>query len=589
MKIKKLFLVLIILTFSFSSLARDFDSPLFKALEDELKRNIENLKLENEKPPYFISYRVLERERVNITSSFGAIVKEKESKDRVLFIDLRVGDPNFDNSNFVSTSEPYGNIRSAVRLPLEDDYDSIREAVWLATDEMYKNAIDTLAKKKSTLAHREVKEQIPDFTTSVPFKFSEEIKKISIDKKVWRENLKRLSSILRSYPEFLSSRISFSSSSIAQYYIDSDGNKNIRNDLLTSVEVFVDAITADGLKIKDYISFHARFPEELPNMKEMEDRIKEMADEIRAYSIAPVEKEYSGPILFLPPASCEFFYHTLAKGVSDARKPFYEFDRLKDMREENRGFLSPKIGKMVMPSFFNAWCDPTQTSWNNRSLIGKISVDDQGVKSEKIEVIKNGKLVNIPLGRTPVKEKSGSNGHGRYLNGSVVGFVSNLFVESEKTSEDIERDFIQLLKERGLEFGIVIKRLNPQAPLSYEELIEQIYTLIGKKKEILPPPFICYKLYTDGRKEYVRGLKFEGVTLATLQDILMAGKDKEVYNLLVRDSFQSIYERLPIGAELPVSIVAPSIVVDRMVLTFLEEKAEKKPYLKNPFFEKGQK
>lgn len=586
MKNKRFIFILVALFSSLYLFAKNFDTPLFKALEDEMKRNLDNLRLEKERPPYYISYRVVDKEETNIVSSFGAIVTDKTVRERNLFIDIRVGDYNFDNSNFVPSTEMYGNIRSVVRLPLEDDYDSIRQIVWVATDELYKWAVDTIAKKKAAIENRQIKEQIPDFTRSSPFQYSEESKRITVDRKLWRENLNKLSLIFRNYQDFLSSKISFSSSSKTQYYIDSDGNKNIRNDLLTSVEVFINTLTEDGWKLKDYIAFHAFAPEELPTLKEMENKIREIADELNISSKAPVEKEYSGPVLFLPTASCEFFYYTLAKGVSDTRKPIYEMDRLKDIVEENRGFLLPRIDKTIMPTFFNAWCDPSLTKWNNIPLIGKISVDDQGVKSQKIEIVRNGKLVDISIGRTPVKEKNLSNGHGRYLNGKIIGFVSNLIVKSENTTDSIEREFIQLLKDKGLEYGLVVKRLELPIPLSYEELSEQMYQLIGKKKEILPAPLIYYKLFTDGRKEYIRGLKFEGVTPTVLQDIILTGKDETVCNLLVRDTFQGLYERLPIGSFLPVSIVAPSIVVDRMVLSSKEEKAEKKPYLKNPFFEK---
>lgn len=589
-RLKLIFVFSLLISVHFIYLiAKDFDTPLFKAMEDEMKRNIENLKLEKENPPYFISYRVVETERFNIISSFGAIVKEDIKNERLLFIDLRVGNYEFDNSNFVSMTEVYGNPRIVVRLPLEDNYDSIRHAIWLATDELYKGAIDTLAKKKSVMEHREIKDKIPDFTKSTPFQFSEEISKIKIDRKVWRDNLKKLSSLFRNYPKLLSSKIVLTSLSKVQYYIDSDGNKNIRNDPMISVEVYLNSMTEDGWKLKDYLAFHASSPDELPSFNEMESKIKGMAEEINLVSEASIEKEYSGPVLLLNPASCEFFYYTLAKGISDSRKPVYEQEMLKEIREENRGFLSSRFEKMVMPSSFNAWCDPSQSKWKNFPLIGRMSVDDQGVKSERINVIKNGKLVDFPMGRTPIKEKSGSNGHGRYINGNIVGFVSNLIITSDKTTETIENDFLELIKEKGLEYGLVIKKLSPPIPPTYEELIEERLFTMGKKKEILPAPLISFKLFPDGRKEYIRGLKFEGVTPTILQDIVLAGKEEGVFNLLVRDSFQELLERIVLGSPLPISIVAPPIVIDKMVLTFSEEKAEKKPYMKNPFFERESK
>jgi hypothetical protein len=61
-----------------------------------------------------------------------------------------------------------------------------------------------------------------------------------------------------------------------------------------------------------------------------------------------------------------------------------------------------------------------------------------------------------------------------------------------------------------------------------------------------------------------------------LRDIVLSGKDQTVYNLLYQDKIGNNY--------LPISIVSPSIIVERMTLGIKEGKAKKQPYLKHPYF-----
>jgi TldD protein len=572
----------------FSSLlfAQEQPSPVLQAMQDELARSTKLLKLEKEKPPYYVAYRIDDVENITITGRFGAIIEDATNHDRTLYTNLRVGSYDFDNSNFVAMpSYDYsfgGTMENIARLPLEDDYPAIRQKIWLATDAAYKEAFDVLSKKKSAIEHKEITEKIPDFSKSNPYVKIEELQELKIDHDTWRKNIEEISNLFRQYPKIQTSRVVFFAKRITRYFIDSEGNKQVTNSFLTFIEAYANTQNKAGANLRDYVGFYVQTPDELPQISAIIERVKAMADTLSIYTDVPEEKEYTGPVLFTGDATGQLFYDLLGKGVSDARKPLYEQEQMGEMLEDKTGFFAGKLDKSILPDYFSVDDDPTINNSNNSPLIGGYSIDDQGVKAQKIQLVKDGKLVTLPMSRRPLKEIKLSNGHGRYFNGMVRSYISNLIVESNKNTDDLQQELITLCKDNDLDYGIVITQLNPALPKTADEMAEEIYSYFGGGKAeapMLDAPFIAYKLYKDGKKELIKGLNFEGITPSVLKDIVAAGKGQKVYNVLIKERFGG-------GAYLPVSIVAPSVIVGKMVLTSQEEKPKKRPFLAHPFFGK---
>lgn len=565
-------------------LAKDVESPIFQAMQDEMKRTTEKLKLQKEKPPYYVSYKIVDERNIGITGEFGAIVNNNNDHNRYLVVDLRVGSYDFDNTNFVESpqySYSFGPSGGTENLPLDDDYDAIRQKIWLATDEKYKTAVDALAKKKSAIEHKQIKDTIADFSRVTPFISLEDVKKITVDRNLWQTDIKTISNAFRNYPKIQTSNANFICRSAIVYFLDSDGNKYIKNDFNSYVEVFANTQTSDGINLTDFVGFYGHTPDELPQMSSMVTRVNAMADTLSLLTTATEEKDYTGPVMFTSIASSELFFEILGKGLSDTRKPIYEEEEMAQMLQEQTGFLADKIDKQVLPKSFLVTDDPTLTSYNGTSLYGNYGIDDQGVKAEKIDLVKAGKLITLPMSRTPTKEIKKSNGHGRYIGGQIRNAITNLIVTSDKTTDDLETEFINLLKQKDLEYGIVVTQLAFQIPKGREEMMDEFAMFFGGSRPETPlisEPLIAYRLYQNGKKELIRGLKFDAVTPMILKDIVAAGKDETVDNFIYKERFT--------GSNLPISVIAPSVLIDKMVMTSKEAKAKKQPYLNHPYFGK---
>ena len=154
------------------------DDIVLRAMRDELARSMQKLQLEKLERPYFIAYRVTEKNTAEVKASFGALVSSSSARNRFLAVEVRVGSPKFDNSHFFSMSFLNrgglgGGFRGAALLPLEDNYRELRRHLWLATDSAYKKALEDLSRKRAALENKTSTEDVPDFSQEKPATITE--------------------------------------------------------------------------------------------------------------------------------------------------------------------------------------------------------------------------------------------------------------------------------------------------------------------------------------------------------------------------------------------------------------------------------
>src|SRR5215208_1237388 len=68
------------------------------SMKAELDRNQKQLKLNSHEAPYFISYQVKDYDQREVSARFGAIFTDGAWRDRQVYVDVRVGSYEFDNS-----------------------------------------------------------------------------------------------------------------------------------------------------------------------------------------------------------------------------------------------------------------------------------------------------------------------------------------------------------------------------------------------------------------------------------------------------------------------------------------------------------
>jgi len=75
---------------------------------------------------------------------YGALVTSAHTRNRVMNVAARVGDYKLDSSNFISGGRLPRFIGPSGTVGIDRDYDSLRQDLWIATDQAFKEAVENL-------------------------------------------------------------------------------------------------------------------------------------------------------------------------------------------------------------------------------------------------------------------------------------------------------------------------------------------------------------------------------------------------------------------------------------------------------------
>jgi predicted Zn-dependent protease len=559
----------LVLVAALSTAAAEED-VLLKAMQDELARSMTGLQIEDMAPPYFLSYRILDKESAAVAARYGAVFRNETTENRYLYIECRVGDPSLDNSYFLGTWRDLYDMRKD--LAEEDDYDAIRRQIWLHTDTAYKNALENLARKQAYLQTHPSKDKVPDFAAADPVVSIGEPASLESDLDAWEPRVREAAQELEEFPALQDWRVTYNATAENRRYVNSEGSRHLKGEARALLEIVATAQAEDGQRITNFLRYLSAEGQEPPTGDELAAAIREMAEELTAAAAAPTLDEYAGPVLFEGDAASQLISQLFAEQLSPTKTPMTADEWLK--RELPDPKLAGRVKRRVFPEFVTVRDDPTAREWNGTRLVGYREVDDEGVRAEAIVLVEEGRLVDLPMARQPTKKIPDSNGHAyTFENQWTTPVITNLFVESERTKKDLVRELRELAREFDVEYGLLVRRLD-------EPALSRRYRWTEASEEgpeLLTAPIVVYRVRADdGRIEPVRGLVFDDVSIRSLRDVSVLGEDVTARNVLqplgVRDAYY------------PAAIVTPSILVEEM-----EFKAgtvhEPMPVMANPVFQ----
>ena len=575
--------------------ARQQEDVVLKALKDELARSMEKLQLKDMEKPYYVEYAVMDVEMFEVKAAFGSIIKSERDHSRILRVEVRVGNYDMDNSQFLSQSLMYSILPSTHRLVVEDDYLALRRDLWLATDMVYKQALEQLAQKRAFIKTKIQAEEIPDFSREQAVTAIDPKKRVTFDRKELEEGLRRLSALFRKFPAVYDSSVSLHIKNAHKYFINSEGTKIRQPAPLIALHIRASTQASDGMVLKHFIPFYGTGLEQLPSEKDVSASIRRMAEELTALTSAPVLENYIGPVLITGQAAGELFSQVLAPHLSGERPPLLEQQQLASMLPESK--LARRLNRRVLPSFLSVTDDPTQKAYGKHPLIGFYKIDDQGVSAQPVTLIEKGVLKTLLMSRRPRKDILQSNGHARAMEiGAPGAQIGSLFVKNTegKSHAELKQELLDLCRDQGLSFGLLIKKLdNPN--ISGRDLSLSPFSMGGgPQQETLTEPILVYKVFVeDGRAEMVRGVTVGELSVTMLKDIVAAGKDYCVSNRLsggggVMGAFFSYASMFgDAGAVgIPTSVVAPPVLFEEIELRKPTGPQRKPAILKHPFFKK---
>jgi predicted Zn-dependent protease len=538
------------------------EAPLLKAMQAELDRSFEKLRAAGDAPLYFIAYRVYDVEEIDISSSYGALDAHRQgSRQRSLDVEVRVGSPKLDNTHKIRSGGgfslddfDFGGLASP--MPVEDDEAAIRSILWLETDRKFKDAQKKFTKVKANKAVKvEEEDTSDDFSVEKPQMHLGAPADFRVDRAEWEQKLRRISASFRDYAHVHSSSVTFSASRTRRYCITSEGTKI--QDERVQLRFFIVASTTadDGMKLWLYDGIEVQKPADIPDEKKLEEKARALATELKTLRDAPVADTFAGPAILRSRAAGVFFHEIFGHRI--------EGHRQKD-EGEGRTFAK-KVGQSIMPEFITVTDDPTRAKLGDTPLNGHYAFDDEGVPAQKVTLVEKGMLNGFLMGRSPVKNFPASNGHGRCSPGRApVARQGNLIVDSSKRVPfaDLKKMLIEEVKRQGKPYGLIFDDIAGGFTMT-QTFMPQSFKLL---------PLRVWRVFPDGKEEVLRGVDLVGTPLASLERIVCAADDDDVFNGTC-------------GAEsgwVPVSACSPSLLVATIEVERQSKGQDKPPLLSAP-------
>jgi TldD protein len=576
----------------------DNDQTL-RAMRDEMARSKTRLELKMSNTsapvrPYYIEYRLLDLDVREIVAQFGALITSTKTRNRFMNVEARVGDYKQDSSNFISDEGFRGFIGSTGSVGIDRDYDSLRQDLWIATDQAFKEAVDGYSRKQAYLNSLANQNQYDDFSKAQPVQSIEPLVTPDWSGRAWDQEARDSSAALRAFSLLQESRVTYYLVYATEYLLTSEGTEIRTNRSFAAIEAGLNTLAPDGMQLSHYYAAYAPKPADLPNVATVRKGLNVSASELMALRASQPAQDYTGPVLFEARAAAPLLAEVLGPNLNGARPPV-AFRPVMEQFLSNIGGKSDWVGRLgarVLPNSVTLVDDPSAKEYKGTPLLGGYAVDEEGVRAEKVTAVENGTLKELLMSRRPGPDSNVSNGHGRaaFL-GDTKPAMSNLIFSSTETVSpaDLKKKFLEACKTEKLQYCMIVREMdNPAISLlhqdDFSELLASFGGGAGNGDRLVS---VVYKVYPeDGREEIVRGARIIGLNARSLRNISGIGSDNFVYNYMQNQT--AGFSGTALGAfgsaqnGLPASVVAPSLLFEEVEVRGARGEPKRLPLLPAP-------
>lgn len=534
---------------------------LLDAMVDEINRNQAELKLRENRGPYFIGYQLKDYDSREVVARYGAVFQDASTRDRKISVDVRVGDYGFDSSvgdeldfSFSMKGASYLAKKSA---PIDDSPAALRTALWLVTDEKYKAALFNFLKKKGEDVYVvEDPKRSPSFSKEEPELQLGVRAPFAWTRARWVAFARDVSARLAAEKAFFDSEVRVTGDKVVRYFVTTEGTRLVTEDTLYGVHVQAFTRADDGQLLEDSRDFYAPLEGQLPTDAAMKKDVEALVSELLALRTAPTIDPYTGPAILESDAAGVLFHEAVGHRLEGERQ---------DNDAEGKTFRG-QVGRQVLPPFITVVDDPTATERGGKQLNGHYLFDEEGVRAQKVTLVKGGVLQTYLLSRRPVQGFLKSNGHGRAQgNRKPVARMANLIIESTKRvpAAELKQQLIAEAKRQGKPFGLLIRDITGGNTNT---------TSFGYQAFKGTPRMVYRVDLQTGQETLVRGVEIVGTPLSSINRILGTGQTDGVFNGFC-------------GAEsgmVPVSTVAPAVLLQEIELQRALEGKDRPPLIPSP-------
>ncbi len=577
---------------------QDNDHSL-QAMRDEMARAKTRLELKIpniDQPvrPYYVEYRLLDLEVREVVAEYGALLSSTRTRNRFMNVEARVGSHKLDSSNFVSDEGFRGFIGPTGSVGIDRDYDSLRQDLWIATDQAFKEAVETYSRKQAYLSNLARQSDIDDFAKAQPVHLIEPLATPDWTARDWDQEARETSATLRAFSEIHESRVTYYIVYATEYLLTSEGTEIRQNRHFAAIEAGLRTFADDGVPLNHFYATYATLPAELPSVEAVRKGLNVAGTELMTLRAAPPAQDYTGPVLFEARAAAPMLAQVLGPAVNGARPPI-SFSPVMEQMLSGLGGKSDwvsRIGARVLPPAVSVVDDPGTKEFKGTQLIGGYAVDDEGVRAQRVMLVENGNFKSELMSRRPGPDSDQSNGHGRaaFLN-DAKPTMSNLFFSSAETvsAAELKKKFLDSCRAEKLAYCLVVREMdNPAISLLHQEDFSELLASYGGGAGTGDRlPLVVYRVYPESdREEMIRGARIIGLNSRALRNLAGIGNDTFVFNYM--QSQINGFAGTALGAfgsaqsGLPASVVAPSLLFEELEVRGARGEAKRLPLLPPP-------
>jgi len=570
-----------------------------QAMRDEMARSKARLELKipgtpQPQRPYYVEYRLLDLDVREVVAEFGALFSTSHTRNRFMDVEARIGDYKLDSSNFISEDGFRGFIGPTGSVGIDRDYNSLRQDLWIATDQAFKEAVETYSRKQAYLSSLARQSDIDDFAKAAPLQLIEPLVTPDWSNRNWEQEARETSATLRAFPQIYEARVTYYLVYATEYLLTSEGTEIRTNRCFAAIESGMNTLADDGMQINHMYAAYAPRPVDLPSVDAVKKALNVTGSELMALRAAPPAQDYTGPVLFEARAAAPLLAQVLTPAINGSRPPV-SFTPVMEQLLTGLGGKSDWVGRMgarVLPPGVSLIDDPGAKESHGTALLGAYAVDNEGVRAEKVIIVDNGNAKELLMSRRPGPDSDVSNGHGRsaFIN-DAKPTMSNLFFKSTETLSpaDLKKKFLDACRSEKLPYCLVVREMdNPSISLLHQDDFSELLASFGGGAGTGDRlPLIVYRIYPDnGREEMVRGARIIGLNTRMLRNLGGIGNDDFVYNYM--QSQVSGFAGTALGAfgsaqnGLPATLVAPSLLFDDLEVRGARGEPKRLPLLAAP-------
>lgn len=560
------------------------DSIIMRALTDELRYNLDNLKYKDFDKPFFISYAFSKHREYTGTATLGSIESSSVKDYSSNYVRVLVGDYDLNDENFQDYSAGNSFSSGYIPTPLDHDYWGIRRSFWKITDEVYKSAGSIYKNKVETLNTMKLPdgfEPIPDFSREEPTRTVIQRPGTSMDTTGLDELLRIYSSIMLEYKDLISSNVTLKICQSDHFFINSEGTRVQYPTDHTTLMINVESFSKDFQPLSSSLAYDAVYPSALPLEKVVEADIRAMIDSILVLRGSPMENvSYYGPVLFCGSAARDILSSMVLSSMQlfTANRPVLIKDHHMNLYYTN-GFNrnNHSLKQRVISDKINITARNHMTRYTGVELTGNYEVDAEGViPPSNLSLVENGVLVNQLNGRTPSRDIRQSTGHMRSspFFGKVVapGILDIEVTDGGTTFHALKEQLITKARNENLEHAYILRKMSGQ----------------GR-----PMPLLLYQVDPEtGAEQLVRMLTILELPEKSLRRITGLSSERVVHNTYYLGRAHSPEEITGMAnfsfMGLPVSFIMPNaFIVDDVNLNPIVSPISISPPVVPSFMETG--